>query len=175
MPCFLPYYLLGGGSVALAQSKFKPKYLREDNKAFKDLASNINETGWINFKQGAGNAAINPARFFDTYADALGLDQHYKFKLAKDKTDSKRTRHQHYQLYYKNILVEGADYGLHFRGDNLQTAHGRIPDGLAIDVSKPISEKKALDVALADQLRPGVHLCSVATLPTQLKRFGVYG
>ena len=26
-----------------------------------------------------------------------------------------------------------------------------------------------------DQLRPGVHLCSVATLPTQLKRFGVYG
>ena len=26
-----------------------------------------------------------------------------------------------------------------------------------------------------DQLRPGVHLCSVATLPTQLKRFGIYG
>lgn len=42
-------------------------------------------------------------------------------------------------------------YALHSRNGLLSTAQGRIPDDLTLDVSKPIQEKQALDVALADR------------------------
>jgi bacillolysin len=139
----------GGGISAIAQAKFKPKYLRENNKAFADLATRTTDDGWIEFR--TDKAKINANTFFDLYGSALGLDNNYRMKLEKDKADVKENRHQRFVLYYKNIRVEGADYALHSRPDGLRIAHGRIPDGLTTDVGKAMPESKALDFALADQ------------------------
>ncbi|KAB7733065.1 T9SS type A sorting domain-containing protein [Rudanella paleaurantiibacter] len=46
-------------------------------------------------------------------------------------------------------MVEGAEYGLHSRDGALVSAHGRIPDGLTIDIHKPIQERIALEAALS--------------------------
>lgn len=145
----MAFCLRGGNSHVLAQAKFKPKYLREDNKAFKDLTSRATDDGWIEFRK--DKPKINPTTFFETFGSELGLDQHYQFRLVKDKADVKQNRHQHFQLFYKNIRVEGIQYSLHSRDGGLQVAHGRIPDGLAIDVSKPIQERVALTAALAEE------------------------
>lgn len=113
------------------------------------MTTRATDDGWIEFRK--DKPKINPATFFEIFGPTLGLDQHYQFRLVKDKADVKQNRHQKFQLFYKNIRVEGAEYGLHTRDGGLQVAHGRIPDGLAIDVSKPIQENVALAAALADQ------------------------
>lgn len=148
LPYSLAFYLQRGIS-ALGQTKFKPKYLRESNKAFTDLTARATDDGWIEFRR--DKPKINPATFFETYGSALGFNQHYRMKLVKDKADVKQNHHQKYQLFVKNIRVEGAEFGLHFRDGALTLAHGRLPDGLDLDISKPIQEHLALEAALSDQ------------------------
>ena len=138
---------MGGGGLLFAQ-KHNPKYLREDDKAFKELTKRTTPNGFIEFKEEAKVAA---ADFFTKYAQNLGLGQHYELQLTKDETDALQIRHQRYQLYYKKTPVEGAEYTLHSKGGLLLLANGRIVDGMDFDLSKPMPEQKALDFALADK------------------------
>lgn len=46
---FLIYIVYGTGQL-LAQ-KYQPKYLREDNKEFKNLTTRTDNDGWIEFKK----------------------------------------------------------------------------------------------------------------------------
>ncbi|TAE36636.1 MAG: hypothetical protein EAZ70_10720 [Runella slithyformis] len=62
-----------GGRGLLAQ-KYQTKYLREDNKEFKDLTLRTTENGWIEFKK---EAKINPNNFFKDYASSLVLCKDY--------------------------------------------------------------------------------------------------
>lgn len=68
------FLLLGmsfaGGGV-FAQTKFKPKYLREDNKAFRDMIRNASDDGWIEFRR--DKPKINPNTFFDKFAKNIRL------------------------------------------------------------------------------------------------------
>jgi Zn-dependent metalloprotease len=93
--------------------------LREDDKNFKDLTTRTTETGWIEFKK---EAKIDHNNFFKNYAESLGLGQHYEFRATKDETDEKQQRHQRFQLHYKNIPVEGAEFSLHSNNGILNTA-----------------------------------------------------
>jgi Zn-dependent metalloprotease len=121
--------------------------LREDDKNFKGVTTRTDNDGWIEFKK---EAKLNPTNFFKDYANNLGLDKDYNFKVIKDETDKKQVRQQHFQLYYKNIPVEGVIYSLHSDDNGLTLGHGKIPEGLDHDISKPIPEPKALDLALAN-------------------------
>jgi Zn-dependent metalloprotease len=143
--------LYGGGRVSFAQTssvpQYKPKYLRENDQNFKNLTTKTTENGWIEFKK---EARINPNTFFKDYANSLGLGQHYDFKKIKEETDRKQNKHQRFQLHYKNILVEGAEFTLHSSIEGvLVLGHGRIPENLDVDVNTRIPEPRALDVALA--------------------------
>jgi uncharacterized membrane protein YkoI len=138
---------MGRGRL-FSQNKYEPKYLRQDDKAFNDLTIRTDNSGWIEFKK---EAKLNPNNFFKDYANSLGLDKDYNFKATKDETDDKRQRHQRFQLFYKNIAVEGVEYLLHSGPDGILTlAHGRIPENMDFDVSKSMPEPKALDIALAN-------------------------
>ncbi|AXE19182.1 hypothetical protein DR864_16185 [Runella rosea] len=144
---FLICLVYGGGRL-IAQ-KDRPKYLREDDKSFKEMTTRVSENGWIEFKK---EAKINPQSFFKDYANSLGLSQHYDFKALNEQRDEKERLHQRFQLHYKNIPVEGMEFSLHtFEDGTLQTAHGRIVEGIDTDVSKPITERRALEIALADK------------------------
>ncbi len=143
---YIAIFIVYGGGGLIAQ-KYQPKYQKEDDKVFKSLTTRIDDDGWIEFKK---EAKLNPNSFFKDYATNLGLGQHYDFKAMQDETDKKQQRHQHYQLYYKNIAVEGIIYSIHSDASGLSIAHGKIPDGLDHDVAKPMSEVMALDYALAN-------------------------
>jgi Zn-dependent metalloprotease len=136
-----------GGGLLFAQ-KHNPKYLREDDKAFKEITKRTTSNGFIEFKE---EAKVSAADFFTKYAQNLGLGQHYELQIIKDETDKLQIRHQRYQLYYKKTPVEGAEFTLHSKGGLLFLANGRIVDGMDFDLSKPIPEQKALDFALADK------------------------
>jgi hypothetical protein len=75
-------------SVLLAQPKYQPKYLRQDDKAFNDLTIRTTDNGWIEFKK---TARVNPNTFFKDFASNLGLNKDYnrngnRFKVIKDET-----------------------------------------------------------------------------------------
>jgi Zn-dependent metalloprotease len=134
-----------GGGVLFAQGKYQPKYLREKDGTFQQIAKEMTPSGWIIFK---GESKVNAATFFATYATNLGIGQHYEYQLTKDETDNLKIRHQRYQLYYKKTPVEGSEFSLHSRDGILLTAHGRIVEDMDFDLSKPMPEQKALDYAL---------------------------
>jgi Zn-dependent metalloprotease len=134
-----------GEGVLFAQGKYQPKYLREDNKEFKNLTEKSTDNGWIEFKK---EAKVSHNNFFKNYASSLGLDKDYDFRATKDETDPFHKRHQRFQLYYKNTLVEGVEFTLHSQDDVLTLGHGKIPEGLDNDISKPMPEPKALDLAV---------------------------
>ena len=103
--------------------------------AFTSRATN---DGWLEFK--SDGEAVDAASFSTKFAKNLGLGDGYQLRLVRDKTDIKETRHQHYQLYYKNIRVEGGHLTLHSRKGVLKSAHTRIIDNLDTPVDKPIVE-----------------------------------
>jgi hypothetical protein len=137
---------MGGGRL-IAQ-KHNPKYLRENDAAFENITKRTTPNGFIEFKEEAKVAA---ADFFTQYAQNLGLDQHYELQLTKDETDKLQIRHQRYQLYYKKIPVEGAEFTLHSKEGILLSANGRIIENMDFDLSKPMPEQRALELALADK------------------------
>ena len=146
--CLLGMLFAGGGISVHAQSKYTPKYLKEDDKAFKELVSEATPNGWMTFK---AEAKVKASSFLETYGKRIGLGDGYSYKLIRDKADIKENRHVRYQLYWRKIPIEGAEYDLHSRNDILGAANGRVPLDLTIDVEKPMPESKALDFALADQ------------------------
>ena len=56
---------MGGGLLA---QKYQPKYLREDDKTFKNLTARADNDGWIEFK---AEAKLNSNNFFKDYAGSL--------------------------------------------------------------------------------------------------------
>ena len=58
---------MGGVGLLFAQ-KDQPKYLRENDKTFKELTLRTTENGWIEFKK---EAKINPNNFFKDYAKQI--------------------------------------------------------------------------------------------------------
>ncbi len=100
-------FIIYGKELLFGQDRYQPKYLREDNKTFKDLTEKTNDNGWIEFKK---DAKVSHNNFFKNYATSLGLDKDYDFKATKDETDNFKKRHQRFQrnaarLHYKNITV----------------------------------------------------------------------
>ncbi len=125
--CLIGILLVGGGLLpysVVAQDKYQPKYLREDNKAFRDLTTYTSESGWIEFRRDI--AGVEATSFFDKFGKNLGLSEDYQMRLTQDETDPKENRHRRYQLFWRNIPVEGSEFTLHSRKDQLTVAQGRV-------------------------------------------------
>ncbi|WP_162389565.1 M4 family metallopeptidase [Spirosoma endbachense] len=129
--------------------KFAPKYLRENDKSLLSLTSQYTEDGWLIFNP--DSESIEASKFTSRFQNSLGLSGDYQLWLVKDKTDVKETRHQHFQLLWKNIVVEGGHLTLHSRKGVLKSVHSRIIDGLALNPERVISESQALESAVFAQ------------------------
>ncbi len=135
--------------MAQAQDRQKPKYLRDNNKAFLKTVYYASDNGWLEFRDDTISLEVDS--FFEQQGNALGIGPNYHFKKIKDESDDRGLRVQRFQLYYKNLEVEGVEYSLSTQKGRLKTAFGRIVEGIDMDISKPMDERKALEIALTDQ------------------------
>jgi Zn-dependent metalloprotease len=147
------YFIAGTMTFSLSQPKYIANYKINNDNAFNTLFREMTDGGWLHFKE---NSNVAPETFFARYAQNLGITEHYELKPVKDETDQAtesqvRMQHQLFQLYYKNILVEGGEFSLHSADHVLKVAHGRIVPELDTDVASLVDTQMALNAALEDQ------------------------
>ncbi len=78
----------------------------------------------------------------------VGLGVAEDYQLLKSEIDSRNNKHLKYQQIFKGIKVEGGEFIVHSKEDNIQSINGRYNAVSVIDVKPKISEKKALLAAL---------------------------
>jgi hypothetical protein len=130
---------MGFGMVAVAQTKYNPKYMQIEDKALRAVAKRMTPTGWIEFDE---KAQVKRDDFFEKYGKAIGLQKDYSLKSESDILDQMGYRHELYQLYYQNIKVEGVQYSLHSKKGIVTLAHGRIIDFVKADLNKVLKQDK---------------------------------
>jgi len=112
-------------TFCLAQPQYRANYKIHNDNSFNTLFREMTDGGWLHFNE---NSNVAPETFFTRYAHNLGITEHYELKPVKDETDQDqesqvRMRHQLFQLYYKNILVEGGEFSLHSADHVLKVAY----------------------------------------------------
>ncbi len=139
----------------LAQPQYNPYYRSNRNASFDSLFSRMTDYGWLFLKDNPASH-IAPDTFIVRYASNLGLSEGYELRAIQDETETPEgttvaMRHQLFQLYYKDIPVEGNEFSLHSIENVLKTAHGRIVAGLDMTLSGPIDMAIARQTALNEQ------------------------
>ena len=78
---------------------------------------------FLRYKQ---DLKVAPERFFIEYKDAFGLGTDDEIVLYRTKTDKLGFTHYRFQQKYKGLVVEGAEYILHYKNGNLRKSNGMI-------------------------------------------------
>ena len=129
----------------MAQDQYKPKYLRDNDKELNAIAKQLTPEGWIELKE---NANVKRTEFFSRFGIKLGMDKDYEMKRIRDVLDRNGNRHEIYQLYYKGIMVEGVQFGLHSKKELLYLTHGKMVENLQHEPNKAMKESDAFDATI---------------------------
>ena len=129
-----------------SQSKYSPKYLREDDKSFKALAKEMTPEGWIRFNE---KSNIKRTDFFEKFGKNIGISKGYEMKKVRD-VQMDGIRHETYQLFLNGIIVEGIQYSLHSQKELVHLARGKMVENLQIDNSKALKETDLFDLTVKE-------------------------
>jgi Zn-dependent metalloprotease len=78
---------------------------------------------------------------------ALKLTASHELKEVSKSTDKKKFTHVKYQIYYKNLPIEGAFYSIHSKNGKATSASGSYILGQELNVSANITEEEAFTSA----------------------------
>lgn len=133
--------------VATAQNE--PKAVRDDNRAIRAITNRVDKTGWFYFKP---NQKLTNKELFTDLKEAFGLTVNDEMRVSKDELESnEKGRHQRLQQYYQGILVEDAEYFLHYTPKGyIDVASGKLVENLTLSNKAKLTETEALDKAIRD-------------------------
>lgn len=106
--------------------------------------SSIEKYNWVYFNN---TSSISPDRFWKTYQSKMDLSSDYSLKVSSESDDEIGYMHQRFDQYYKGYKIEAAQYLLHSQGGKVQTANGRLVNGITASNQVGISFSKALEFA----------------------------
>lgn len=79
---------------------------------------------------------------------SLKFSKHHQAKILRKETDKIGFTHSKYQVYFKNIPVEGAVYTVHASEGKINSASGEYIPGQDISVTPKTSEREAFNCAI---------------------------
>jgi putative transposase len=91
-------------TLANAQSKYNPKYLREDDKVIKAIAKEATQDGWIRLKD---NANIKKEEFFAKLGKNIGIGKDYEMRKVKDLLPDAKEPFSYLEFDIKYVWVGG--------------------------------------------------------------------
>lgn len=103
-------------------------------------------SNWLTFET---KSTFAPQQILQEVKTIYQLDEDNKFDLLKTSTDKQGTIHAKYQQYYKNILMEGAEFIIHHSANKQTTGNGKLVSALDLDTNASVSENIALSTALS--------------------------
>jgi PKD repeat protein len=80
---------------------------------------------------------------------SLKFSKNHQAKIVRKETDKKGFTHSKYQIYFKNIPVEGAIYTVHAIEGKINSANGEYTLGQNISVTPTLKEQDAFDKAIS--------------------------
>lgn len=108
-----------------------------------------NPNGNVSFVVFKANSGLNSASASSLFKDVLKLNSNQDLRLIKKETDfTGKFSDEKYQLFFKNIKVEGAVYNLHYRNGSLMSMNGEIYGGDALPTRPEISSSDAFNRAV---------------------------
>ena len=109
--------------------------LNEKNKSIK----------YIKLKDDYVYSATNQANWLNK---SLKFTKYHSLKLTGKETDKKGFSHEKYQIYYKNLPVEGAVYSVHSKNGKVNSANGEYILGQNIETIPLLNEQQAFEHAI---------------------------
>ncbi|MBP7533287.1 MAG: M4 family metallopeptidase [Chitinophagales bacterium] len=100
---------------------------------------------WLIFKP---NTPLTAQSFLDRQKDFLALPANNGLKLVRTKTDKLGFTHYRYQQTYRQLPVEGAEFLLHEKDNQLKSTNSGLVNGLNISITPTLTEIDALENAL---------------------------
>lgn len=150
------------GTEAMAQKGDRPL-----NPKLQGLATGGSTANWVNFREGS---TINPTTIFTDLKEGFDLSKNDQMKVAKTVKDEIGFNHYKYQQYYKNLKVVFGEYIVHQNATGfVQSANGRLINGLQLGNIPSLSEKQALESALGF-MNAKKYLWQNAEMEKELKR-----
>jgi Zn-dependent metalloprotease len=131
-------------SVAQFQTSFAQNTSIQNSEMLQ-IAEPTMELGLIHLKT---EMRINPETIFSEYKSAFGINADCEMRLRRTSTDLLGNKHYRYQQYYKNILVERAEYIVHEKDEIAASVNGSIANELPVNATPAITEQQALTGAL---------------------------
>lgn len=101
---------------------------------------------WLLFKP---DAQLTAQSFLDRQKDFLALPSNNGLKLIYTKSDKLGFTHYRYQQTYHQLAVEGAEFLLHEKNNQLLSANGSLIRNLTVSTTPTLTEIEALEKALA--------------------------
>ena len=119
--------------------------LMVQNESLLQISEPSVELGLIHLKK---ESRINPETIFSEHKSAFGINKDCEMHLKRTSTDLIGNKHYRFQQYYKNILVESAEYIVHEKDGIAASVNGKIVNDLPVNTTPIISEEQALLSAL---------------------------
>ena len=112
---------------------------------FSAIAKPSSTQAWIHFRE---DVRLDPETLFQKFPQAFGLKKTDQMKLNQFDTDQLGFSHYRYQLYHRNVPIEGADFIVHAKNGVAIKANGLIPDQVDLATTPAIDHDQALSLAL---------------------------
>lgn len=124
-----------------------PKFVKDDNAKIKAMTKQVDKNGWLYFKR---NVKLTHKELFTDLKDAFGLSNNDKMEMTKEQVEPElKSVHQRFQQNYMGIPIEDAEFFLHYSSQGeLETASGKIVEGLTLSNKAKLSEDEALNKAM---------------------------
>lgn len=122
-----------------------PASLQQSHAFDTSLLNGYEDHGWLYLTE-SSEIAIDD--FWQDHKTELGLGPDDAMQLKKSHVDKDGRIHKRYQQTYKNLEVEGAEYGLHAENGYVYLGHGKLIKDLALSITPAIPKAEALQAAL---------------------------
>lgn len=113
------------------------------------LVKTDSKTGVIHFIQLKDDITITENKQADWLKKALSASKNHDFREISRSIDKLMVTHIKYQLYFKNIPVEGAIYNFHSKSEKTIMANGEYYVGNNISCTPSLKESEAFKVAVS--------------------------
>lgn len=135
-------------SISIAAQDL-PKFVKEDNSKIRAMTKQVDKNGWLYFKR---NVKLTHKELFTDLKDAFGLTINDNMEMIKEQVEPElKSVHQRFRQHYMGIPIEDAEFFLHYSPQGeLETASGKIVEGLTLSNKAKLSEDEALNKAMKD-------------------------